>query len=40
MAAGRPTGGAGLRGRESLLRALLALPTSDVLARVYSMRWS
>jgi len=40
MAAGRPTGGAGLLGREGLLRALLALPTSDVLARVYSMRWS
>lgn len=40
MAAGRPAGGAGLLGREGLLRALLALPTSDLLARVYSMRWS
>jgi 2-polyprenyl-6-methoxyphenol hydroxylase-like FAD-dependent oxidoreductase len=40
MAAGRPAGGAGLLGREGLLRTLLALPTSDLLARVYSMRWS
>ncbi|MCM6762055.1 FAD-dependent monooxygenase [Rathayibacter sp. ZW T2_19] len=40
MALGRPLGAAAHRGRTALLRVLLALPTSHVLARVYAMRWS
>ncbi|PPH12099.1 FAD-dependent monooxygenase [Rathayibacter sp. AY1G1] len=40
MALGRPLGTLAHRGREALLRTALALPTSDLLARVYAMRWS
>ncbi|PWJ66919.1 FAD-dependent oxidoreductase [Rathayibacter iranicus] len=40
MALGRPAGPLAHRGREALLRTALALPTADVLARVYAMRWS
>ncbi|MCJ1694493.1 FAD-dependent monooxygenase [Rathayibacter caricis] len=40
MALGRPLGAVAHRGRTALLRTLLALPTSDLLARVYAMRWS
>ncbi|AND17353.1 FAD-dependent oxidoreductase [Rathayibacter tritici] len=40
MALGRPLGVLAHRGREAFLRTALALPTSDLLARVYAMRWS
>ncbi|KZX20411.1 2-octaprenylphenol hydroxylase [Rathayibacter tanaceti] len=40
MALGRPLGVVAHRGREAFLRAALALPTADVLARIYAMRWS
>ncbi|PPH20411.1 FAD-dependent monooxygenase [Rathayibacter rathayi] len=40
MALGRPLGALAHRGREAFLRVALALPTSDLLARVYAMRWS
>lgn len=40
MALGRPAGRAALLAREAGLRSALALPSADLLARVYSMRWS
>ncbi|SMH27902.1 2-polyprenyl-6-methoxyphenol hydroxylase [Rathayibacter oskolensis] len=40
MALGRPAGGLALLGREAALRSALALPTGELLARVYAMRWS
>ncbi|KQQ05676.1 MULTISPECIES: FAD-dependent oxidoreductase [unclassified Rathayibacter] len=40
MALGRPVHGLGRAGREAGLRVALALPSADLLARVYAMRWS
>lgn len=40
MALGRPAGRAALLAREAGLRSALALPSADLMARVYSMRWS
>ncbi|MWV47695.1 FAD-dependent monooxygenase [Rathayibacter sp. VKM Ac-2803] len=40
MALGRPVRGVARVSREAGLRAALALPSADLLARVYAMRWS
>ncbi|WKK72436.1 hypothetical protein Q0F99_05620 [Rathayibacter oskolensis] len=40
MALGRPVSGLGRLAREAGLRTALALPSADLLARVYAMRWS